>query len=208
MSASANSDLLKTNSGDATVSQSYNWNSIKDFDHVRRCLNEYKIVYAQFCHQNMRGGLLTRTAVTAVKAGILIPTLAASTLLPSGHHRYIRFKAILFKSFIWGIIERIDEGPSVFFFFTEVGSKRPYAKLTKNGPFGDPIQMTVSPPVLLGDLYVNIGEHKSDYNLLMNNCIHYSLEVWTRLGGEMSCTDVCGGHACIRHHAKPDPEKD
>ena len=57
--------------------------------------------------------------------------------------------------------------------------------MTKTGPFGNPIQMRVTWRNFLG-----IGKYDDDYNAATNNCIHYGLEVWTRLGGELSYGDV------------------
>ena len=200
-----------------TNNLSFQWDSINDFDKLRRDLNEYEIVYAQFCHEDMRGGLYTRASLTALKVASFIPSLGGSTLVPSGHHRYVRF---LVHSKLesppdnplngtWGIIERIELGPSVFLFPEgEAASKRVTAKLTKRGISGFPVEMTVSPSVLLGDLFVDLGRFRGDYNLVLNNCINYGLAVWKDLGGELSWADVCGGHATDRKLANPDPEKD
>ena len=195
---------------------SFQWDSVEDFDGLRRDLNEYEVVFAQFCHEDMRGGLWTRTTLTLTKAVALAPSLGTSTLVPSGHHRYVRFLVHSRSSErpedplkgTWGIIERIELGPSVFLFEGEAGSKRVGAKLTKRGPLGDPVEMTVSPPVLLGDLFVDIGRYNGDYNLVANNCINYGLEVWRRLGGSLSWGDVCGGHATDKSVTSPDPGKD
>ena len=196
---------------------SFQWDKVEDFDQLRRRLNDYEIVYAQFCHEDMRGGLLTRATLTISKGIALVPSFGTSTLVPSGHHRYVRFlvhskheeKPEDSLNGIWGIIERIELGPSVFLFpGGEAESKRASAKLTKRGPLGDPVEMIVSPPVLLGDMFVDIGRYNGDYHLVANNCINYGLEVWRRLGGTLAWSDVCGGHATDKEVAKPNPQFD
>ncbi len=199
-----------------TSNLSFQWDSVNDFDQLRRNLNEYEIVYAQFCHEDMRGGLWTRASLSVTKAVALIPSMGGSTLVPSGHHRYVRFLVHSkhepppdnpLKG-MWGIIERIELGPSVFFYEGEAASKRVSAKLTNRGVLGYPAEMTVSPPVLLGDLFVDIGRYGGDYNLVLNNCINYGLEVWKKLGGELAWADVCGGHPADKQFANPNPGKD
>ena len=133
---------------------------MQNFDKLKKDLNKYYVVFAQFCHEILRGGLGTRAVLTGVKVLTAIPLLGASTMIPSGHHRYIRFQVhsrdedppsdpLKGK---WGIIERIENGPTLTLYESEEESKREGACVTKRVPFGCPIQMTVTRKNLLGDL--------------------------------------------------------
>ena len=181
-------------------------------------LKDYTVNLAQFCHRPLKNRLLD-VIVTAVKIPefllIRVPHKVidmASELvgetpeeiipgLPSGHHRYIRFRTNQnypgTRDKVWGTMERLEEGVVCALYKSERASVRKNARVTQTGllPFSDQLEMLTEEAVCAEEVFHGIGgTWNGEYHLTTNNCVHYALECWEKLGGKASWNDVVDGH--------------
>ena len=124
--------------------------------------------------------------------------------LPSPHHRFIRFRTGQCytnscspkQPKVWGIMERGLDGVICALYKSERESLRREAKVVQVGYwFTRTLEMS-GLSVRLEEVYRNVGGRwRERYHLLNNNCIHYALECWKKLGDSVSWDDIADGHA-------------
>ena len=180
-------------------------------------LSNYTIDYAQFCHQP-----LTHVALDFIVTTLKVPEFLFVRVphkvvdkvkelsdeepteiipgLPSGHHRFIRFRTEQYhsktKKKVWGTMERLGTGVVCALYDSESASVRSGARVTQTGflPFSDQLEMYTR-RINVDKVFRDIGGGwHGDYHLTDNNCIHYALECWERLGGKASWNDVVDAH--------------
>ena len=177
------------------------------------CLNHFTIDFAQFCHQPLSHLLLDAVVSTAKIPEFLfirIPHKIHDKLkelkdqppeelipgLPSGHHQYIRFRTEQYYpgtgNKVWGTIEKLEDGPICALYKNERDSVRAGARVTQNGllPFSEQLEMYIKVPICAE----KVLKWNGNYHLSDNNCIHYALECWERLGGRATWNEVVDGH--------------
>ena len=119
--------------------------------------------------------------------------------LPSGHHRFIRFRTEQYHhtgTRVWGTMERLGPGVVCALYRSESASVRSCARVTQTGllPFSDQLEMSTK-RLNVDKVFRDIGGGwNGDYHLTDNNCVHYALECWDRLGGKASWNDVVDAH--------------
>ena len=163
-------------------------------------LKNYNIEFVQFCHRPISSEILAFGAKLYHGVKFLSKSKDA---LPSIHHRYIRFLASgpgdnnigTKSSKVWGTFERLsNEGGICVLYRSESGSLRSEAHVTNVRGF--PMEMHISNKVTIHDVFLGVGSTwDGEYHLIKNNCIHYALACWERLGGNASYDDVKEGQS-------------
>ena len=177
-------------------------------------LRDYTIDYAQFCHEPLSIAALD-LLVTAIKVPefllVRMPHKVVDKVkelndeepeeiipgLPSGHHRYIRFRTLQYygSNRIWGTMERLSDGPICALYKSEKESVRLGGRITQKGllPLSDTLELTCTNNQNVNSVFLEIG-YNGAYHLTDNNCIHYALECWKSLGGKATWNEVVDGH--------------
>lgn len=183
-------------------------------------LNHYTIDYVQFCHRPLTHKGLAILVDLLKAPEFLLLRLPHKLIdktkeiigetpeeiipgLPSPHHRYIRFRTGQCypntSEKVWGTMERLEEEVICALYKNERASVRSNAHVTQIGmlPFSDQLEMYTK-CIGVDEVYRGIGGRwNGDYHLTDNNCIHYALECWKRLGGNASWNEVVDGHESI-----------
>ena len=176
-------------------------------------LSDYTIDYAQFCHQPLSHVALD-FVVTALKVPefllLRMPHKVIDTVkelndeepeeivpgLPSGHHRFIRFRTLQYYggNRVWGTMEKLGDGPVCALYKSEEESVRSGARVAQKGllPFSDKLERYTTNRTVRS-VFRGIG-YNGDYHLTDNNCIHYALECWKSLGGKATWNEVVDAH--------------
>ena len=179
-------------------------------------LGNYEIEYAQFCQQPL-DDVFADFIVTVIKIPefvfLRVPHKIADAVtnnsneiipgLPSGHHRFIRFRTSQYfpstQNKVWGTMERLGDGVICALYANERASFRTESSVTQNGSkmfFPESLDMDVSKRV--EEIFRGIGGGwKGNYHFADNNCIHYAIECWKRLGGNVKWNDVVDGQSSI-----------
>lgn len=150
--------------------------------------------------------------------GISKGDISQERWLPSPHHRFIRFRTGQCYSVssacttrqpkVWGILERGYDGVVCALYKSDRESLRTEAKVVEIGWLSTKLTLE-NLSLSLEDVFRGIGGRwKGKYHLINNNCIHYALECWRRLGGRASWDDVVGGRAGIPQKYNPDAPPD
>ena len=186
----------------------------------RVSLNDYTIDLAQFCHRPL-ANLLLNAAVSVAKVPefmfVRMPHKVIDKAyevvgeepeelipgLPSGHHRYIRFRTNQYypgtgnRDKVWGTMERLEEGVVCALYKSERASVRKDAQVTQVGilPFSNNLEMLTKTDISVAEVFHGVGGRwNGEYDLTTNNCVHYALEIWKELGGKAAWNDVVDGH--------------
>ena len=182
-----------------------------------KSLSHYTIDMAQFCHVPLTH-LALDLVVTALKVPeflfVRVPHKIKDKIvelddgepeetipgLPSGHHRFIRFRTRQYypntSDRVWGTMERLGDQVICALYRNENASVRPGARVTQKGilPFSEVLEMYTE-KIGVEAVFRGIGGNwNGPYDLKGNNCIHYALECWKRLGGKATWNEVVDGH--------------
>ena len=199
--------------------------------------SSYTIEYAQFCQQPLSNAYLDIGAAVystlkliptiqkGQEIGDLLKSLGASTeevhkhrLIPSPHHRFIRFRTSQCypntHRKVWGVLERLDDGVACSLYKSERESLRTEAYVVNSFSVG--VLFNSYKKLEMDGLCVGVeelfrgigGKWNGKYHLLRNNCIHYALECWKRLGGDAVWNGVVDGNYTVNVKCSPTAPKD
>ena len=181
-------------------------------------LSSYTIDMAQFCHVPLTHVGL-EVLITALKVPEFWLVRAPHKIkdkivelnggepeeiipgLPSAHHRFIRFRTRQHyentSDRIWGTMERLENAVVCALYKHHDASVRIGANVTQTGilPFSPVLEMDITETIGVEDVFRGIGGNwNGPYHLTDNNCIHYALECWKKLGGKATWNEVVDGH--------------
>lgn len=179
-------------------------------------LGEYMIEFAQFCQQPLGDSNSPRDWLLGFAAQFISGSNSSADSsglppIPSGHHRYIRLRTNRYytnarRDKVWGTLERVGDGVICALYKNESDSCRyPGARVVTTDTQGAPLEMDVTVPISVGDVFRGIGvNYNGRYNVINNSCIHYAVECWTRFGGSVLPTDVMDGHMAFNARYNPE----